>query len=205
MATNEDHRDDTAQARRPSSRVRRLLRSKEGATAIEFALLAIPYFVIVFAILETFVAYTAEQLVSNATDTLGRKLRTGQITYNLGSSTDMTEAQFRQAFCDEIAIMIKCSTTEVATPDKLWLDVETYTSFANMPTTIPRVDANDVHSELQTTGFKFAPGASGSVNMLRAFYKWQIISDLVRPYIATSTQSNTFLIVATAAFKNENY
>ena len=66
--------------------VKRLLRSKDGAAAIEFAMLAIPYFVIVFAIIETFVAYTAEQLVANAVDTMGRKLRTGNITYQHSTS-----------------------------------------------------------------------------------------------------------------------
>jgi Flp pilus assembly protein TadG len=210
MAANEDDRDLTARVRPSRSRFRHMLRSKDGATAVEFALLAIPYFIIVFAIIETFVAYTAEQLVTNAVDTLGRQLRTGQITYNLGLSTDKNVTDFRKAFCDEIAIMIKCSATEAATPSSLWLDVESYTSFANMPTTIPRVDANDPHADLATTGFKYAPGGSGSINMLRAFYRWQVITDIVRPYVSTINPSdgslpNTFLIVATAAFKNESY
>src|SRR3546814_2890028 len=81
---------------------RRLLRSRDGAAAIKFAILAIPYFLIVFAIIETFVAFTGEQLVVNAVDTMSRKLRTGQIT------ADNTDAdQFRAAFCDEISILIR--------------------------------------------------------------------------------------------------
>jgi Flp pilus assembly protein TadG len=184
---------------------RGLIRSQDGATAIEFALLAIPYFVIIFAILETFIAFTAEQLVSNAVDTLGRQLRTGQITYNLGRSTDQTQAQFRQLFCNEINILIQCSTTEIATPDKLWLDVESYSSFAGMPTTVPMKNG-----DLDTSGLKYAPGGSGTINMLRAYYRWQIITDLVRPFITTIRPSDgsipsIYLIVATAAFQNEKY
>ena len=46
-------------------RLREFVRSRDGTAAIEFALLAIPYFLIIFAIIETFVAFTAEQVVSN--------------------------------------------------------------------------------------------------------------------------------------------
>ncbi|MFB2602527.1 TadE/TadG family type IV pilus assembly protein, partial [Rhizobium phaseoli] len=80
------------------SQFRAAARSRDGAAAIEFALLAIPYFVVIFAILETFIAFAAEELVSNAVDTMSRRMRTGQITYNLGRTTDMTQTQFRQAF-----------------------------------------------------------------------------------------------------------
>lgn len=191
-------------------RMRRLAGSKDGATAIEFALLAIPYFIIIFAIIETFVAFTAEQLIANATDTMARKLRTGQITYNLSRPlTDMTVTQFRQAFCNEISIMIGCSASEVATPAKLYLDVETYSTFGAIPTTIPRV-STAAYADLDPSGFKFQPGGPSSINMVRAYYRWKITTDIVRPYITTIRPANgsmptDFLIVATAAFQNEKY
>jgi Flp pilus assembly protein TadG len=192
------------------TRLRRLFRSRDGATAIEFALLAVPYFMIIFAIIETFVAFTAEQLVANAADTMSRKLRTGQITYNLGrSATDMTVTQFRTAFCNEISIMISCSASEIATPAKLYLDVETYASFSAIPTTIPRV-STAAFADLDPSGFKFTPGGPSSINMLRAYYRWQITTDIVRPYVTTIRPANgsmptDFLIIATTAFQNEKY
>lgn len=190
----------------PRSRtgLRRLFRSKDGAAAIEFALLAIPYFLIVFAIIETFVAYTAEQLVANAVDTMGRKLRTGNITYSHNPATDMNRAEFRTAFCDEISILIRCGDSEINTPDKLWIDVKSYTYFSDMPTTVP-IKAD---GDLATGTFTYAPGGPNTRNMLRAYYKWDIITDLLRPYISnirSTSGSNYFLIVETSAFKNEEY
>jgi Flp pilus assembly protein TadG len=210
MAATEFKRMKAAGTQRAGSRWRRLMSSRDGATAIEFTLLAIPYFIIIFAIFETFVAFTAEQVVANAVDTLGRKLRTGQITYNLGRSTDMTQTQFRQAFCDQIALLISCSASEVASPKSLWLDVESYATFAAMPTAVPRMDTSDSFSDLNSAGFKFAPGGASTINMVRAFYRWQIITDLIRPYITTirpadGSMPTTYLIVATAAFQNEPY
>ncbi|TLX11654.1 MULTISPECIES: TadE/TadG family type IV pilus assembly protein [Rhizobium] len=191
------------------SRFRAVARSRDGAAAIEFALLAIPYFVVIFAILETFIAFAAEELVSNAVDTMSRRMRTGQITYNLGRTTDMSQTQFRQAFCSEISILLKCSTSEAATPSKLYVDVQTFSSFSAIPTTIPRV-SSDRYADINTAAFKYTPGGAGTINMLRAYYRWEIITDLVRPYITTIRPSDgsmptQYLIIATSAFQNEQY
>ncbi len=52
--------------------------------------------------------------------------------------------------------------------------------------------------------------APKTINMMRAYYRWEIITDLVRPYITTIRPSDgsmpsQYLIVATAAFQNEQY
>ncbi|WP_160010818.1 TadE/TadG family type IV pilus assembly protein [Rhizobium sp. 18055] len=176
------------------------MRSRDGSAAIEFALLAIPYFMVIFAIIETFIAFAGEQLVSNAVDTMSRKVRTGQIT---AANTDRTA--FRTAFCNEIAILISCSTTEAATPSKLFVDVQKFSTFAAIPTTIAKTAGGDIN----TASFQYAPGGAGTINMVRAYYKWQIITDLIRPYISsikpTDGSSAYYLIVATATFQNEQY
>ncbi|QND40192.1 pilus assembly protein [Rhizobium leguminosarum bv. viciae] len=206
-----DQKTDKARAFTPFRflRFRALARSRDGAAAIEFALLAIPYFLVIFAILETFVAFAAEELVSNGVDTMSRRMRTGQITYNLGRTTDMNRAQFRRAFCDEISILVRCSASEVATPSKLYLDVQTFSTFSAIPTTIPKL-STDKYADINTAAFKYAPGGAGTINMVRAYYRWEIITDLVRPYITTIRPSDgsmpsQYLIVATAAFQNEQY
>lgn len=197
--------------RRPRFRLwRKLARSRDGAAAIEFAILAIPYFLIVFAIIETFVAFAAEQLVTNAVNTLGRQLRTGQITYQLNRvDTDMDVTKFRRAFCNEVNIMIQCSESEITTPSKLYIDARTFASFAAIPKTIPRVSTAS-YADIDPTSFKFTPGGPSTINMLRAYYRWQVMTDLVRPYITTirpadGSMPSDFLIVATTAFQNENY
>lgn len=188
---------------------RRLFRSTDGAAAIEFAILSVPYFIIIFAILETFVAFAAEQLVTNAVNTLGRQIRTGQISGTIGNPNYKTEAQFRQLFCNEISIIIKCSSAELSSNNsKLMLDARSFASFALVPTSIPR-KSSDVFADIDTGTMKYAPGGPESINVLRAYYRWQVITDLVRPYI-TNIRTNgsmptDFLIVATTTFKSEKY
>jgi Flp pilus assembly protein TadG len=205
-----DRNPNAEQARRPRLRLwRRLARSSDGAAAIEFAILAVPYFLIIFAIIETFVAFAAEQLVTNAVNSLGRQLRTGQITFSLNRSTDKNQAEFRRAFCNEVNIMIQCSEAEIATPNKLYIDARTFTSFGAIPKAIPRISTAS-YADIDPSTFKFQPGGPDTINMLRAYYRWQVITDLVRPYITTIRPSDgslpsDFLIVATTAFQNENY
>ncbi|MDI7862824.1 pilus assembly protein [Rhizobiaceae bacterium n13] len=182
--------------------LRRFYQSRDGTAMIEFSLLAIPYCMILFAILETCIAFFGDQLVSHAVDSMARKMRTGEIT------TTITKRDFRQQFCDEISILIACSTTEVDAPDKLFVDVRSFPSFADVPKTIPRI-STDRYADIKTSEFKFAPGGPNTINMIRAYYRWHIITDLVRPYISTIRPADgsmsTFLIVQTAAFQNENY
>jgi Flp pilus assembly protein TadG len=188
------------------ARWRAFARSRDGSAAIEFAMLAIPYFMVIFAIIETFVAFAAEQLVSNGVDTMSRRMRTGQITFNLGRTTDVADQKaFRTAFCKEVSILIQCSAAEIANPDKLWLDVRSFTKFSDIPAQMP-MNATG----LDTGSLKYQPGGSGTINMVRAYYKWQVITDVVRPYItpyktSTGARLNEYLIVATAAFQNEQY
>lgn len=197
---------------RPDSRWRRLARrfgaAENGTAAIEFGILAFPFFLLVFATIEAFIAFAGEQLLENAVDTLARQLRTGQITYNLGRPTDLTENQFRSKFCTEISLMITCPAAEDPADQKLYLDVRQFSSFAAIPKGIPRQSA-DMYSDLDPTGFDYNPGGPGTINIVRAYYRWEVMTDLVRPYITNIRPNGEmpkyYLMVATSAFRNEAY
>jgi Flp pilus assembly protein TadG len=183
--------------------------AREGAAAIEFSILILPFAILVFAIFETFTAFAGEQLVTNAVDTMARKIRTGEITFGQGKSTDMTEAEFRQAFCDEIAVFHMCDSGEATTPSKLYIDVRQFDHYSDMPLGVPKI-STEAYSDLDTSEFAFSPGGADSKNMLRAYYRWSVVTDLVRPYVANLKPSGEnrptqFLIVATSVFENEDY
>lgn len=182
---------------------KKFLRSRDGSAAIEFAILAIPYFMVVFAIIETFLALVGEQLVVNATDTMARKLRTGQIT------STISREEFRKQFCAEVSILITCSADEIKTPQKLYVDLRRFNAFADIPKTIP-LTPNGEYFDLDVSTFGFSPGGPKSINMLRVYYRWQVTADLVRPFLTKirpkdGSMPSHFLIVATDAYQNEPY
>lgn len=184
-------------------------RSRDGTAALEFAILAVPYFLMVFAILETCIAFAAEQMVSNTTESFARRIRTGQITFGLGRSTDMNAPQFRNVLCDEISLLLECRSQEVATPSKLYIDLRTFSDFSEIPETLP-MDSSGLYADLDPGNFTYAPGGAGKINMLRVIYRWEIVTDIMRPYLtnvrpASGGMPREFLIVATSTFQNERY
>lgn len=188
--------------RRSGGLLRRLAGNREGVAAIEFAMLAIPFFLIAFAIIEMCVAYAAEQLLDHAVDDMARKLRTGQITYASQGATDMNAEEFRDAFCAEIAIMMGCD-------DRLYIDVRQYDDFADMPLSVPREDG-EPFGKLDDDEFGFSPGEGNTKNMLRAYYRWPVITNLIRPFAANIRPEgdglpSDYLLVGTAAFQNEDF
>jgi len=187
----------------------RLRRSRDGTAAIEFGLLAFPFFLLIFATIEAFIAFAGEQLLENAVDTLGRQIRTGQITaFDPSRSTYLSEEEFRAEFCAEISLMIKCAAEEDPTDQKLYLDVREFASFADIPNYIPKV-SGEQFADLDPTGFAYNPGGPQSINIVRAYYRWEVMTDLVRPFITNIRKDGEmprdYLMVATAAFRNENY
>ncbi|MGE7370186.1 TadE/TadG family type IV pilus assembly protein [Neorhizobium sp. NPDC001467] len=188
------------------SLLRRFTRSKDGAAAVEFAILSVPYFLIVFAILETFIAFIGEQVVSNAVEVMARKVRTGEVKSTAPNDPAFKTA-FRTAFCNEISFMISCSAAEIATPTRLFIDLRSFSTYADIPTGIPR-QSSAQNADLKTTDFAYSPGGAKSINMLRAYYRWPVLIDLVRPMLTNVRSADgkaDFLIVATATFQNEDY
>lgn len=179
----------------------RFRKSQDGTAAIEFAMLALPFFVLVFATIEVFMAFAGEQLLANAVDTMARQVRTGQIK-------DLTEEEFRTKFCAQISLMIKCVEKEDPENTKLYLDVREFATFAAIPNYIPKV-ATALYSDLDPSDFAYSPGGPQSINIVRAYYRWEVMTDLIRPYITNIRKDGEmprdYLMVATAAFRNENY
>jgi Flp pilus assembly protein TadG len=193
--------DHDAESRRRSMNglFRRFLTRRDGATAIEFALLALPFFIIVFASLETLLAFSAEQLFANANETMARRIRTGIIT-----ATNTDRVAYREAFCEEIKLLMPCSDTEAQTEDRLFIHVESFASYADITPAVAIVEDN-----LDTAAFKFAPGGRKSINIVRAYYRWDIITDVVRPLLSNVTAADgstrNYLMVATTIVQTEDY
>ncbi|WP_310649462.1 TadE/TadG family type IV pilus assembly protein [Candidatus Liberibacter sp.] len=178
--------------------------SSKGVAAIEFALLAFPYFLVVFAIFETSISFVAGQVIENASYDIARKIRTGEFRKD-----HINIQEFRKEFCKEISIFISCSEKEKLIPDDLYIDVRKIDSLADIPIKIPRVDKNpNSDAEIDAKDFDFNPGGSGTYNVLRVFYHWPILTDIMRKYMSTVKHKDKqadYLIMSTVAFKNEPF
>ena len=86
---------------------RRLRRSDSGATAVEFALVAGPFFYVLGCICETGLMLFSEYVIQNSVQEAARMVRTGQVTASDGSVT-MSSTDFKAKICEEVGIIIDC-------------------------------------------------------------------------------------------------
>ena len=77
-------------------RAQAFARDERGATAIEFALLALPFFTLIFAILETSIVFLAGQILDSAVQDASRKIRTGQAQKPATTSTSFRDRDLRR-------------------------------------------------------------------------------------------------------------
>jgi len=99
-------------ARRFGRAIARFMRERQASTAIEFTALAIPFALLVFAILESCISFAAQEVLTNATDDIARQLRTGQLR-----KANVTEASHDSWSATELAPYVR-HALECFTPQR---------------------------------------------------------------------------------------
>ena len=84
--------------------VRRFLRREDGATAVEFAMVAAPFLATVFAIMETAFVFFAGQTLETAAADSARLIMTGQ-----AQNQAFNQAKFKTAVCARIYGLFDCT------------------------------------------------------------------------------------------------
>lgn len=191
----------TSGLKAPSCRVRRRFsivrfgRSSDGATAVEFALLTIPFLMATFAILETGISMGAQQMLVNATDNVAREIRTGQVNV-------ITQSQLKTKICDRIQWLVKAGCPG------LQVDLRSYTTFQLAAAQQIYVMGNTVALEKDGAGkakaLKSEIGGSNAKQTLRAFYFWPLMTNLMQSSMATAGNGNA-LLSASQTWQNEKY
>src|SRR5215510_9016137 len=76
---------------------RQLARKEDGAAAVEFGMVAAPFLLLTFAIMETAIVFFAGQTLETAVADSARLIMTGQ-----AQGAAMSQAQFKDAVCSKI-------------------------------------------------------------------------------------------------------
>jgi Flp pilus assembly protein TadG len=176
-------------ARRAAARgpVGRFRRNQDGATVVEFALVAAPFFALMFAIIETALLFFADQTLDTAVSSAARLIRTGQ-----AQEDGMTASQFKTAICDQVGGLINCASG-------LKVDVRKYTDFDSIDLATPL----DADGNLKVTE-NYNAGHGGDIVVVRAYYEWPTFVTQLGNNLANLPDGN-HLLVATAAFRNEPF
>ncbi len=172
---------------------RALGRDQRGAVAIEFGLLALPFFALIGAIMETAFYFMGSQILDSSVDTSVRLLRTGQ-----AQAQSYTAQTFRDTICDGLFNLFDC--------DALQIDVQTISSFALADFTMPlEADPDDISQMIWKASLgNYTPGDGSQIVSVKVYYKWPTMLDLLG--FNLSNAGNGYRLMASVrVFRNEPF
>ncbi len=166
----------------------RFRRARKGATAVEFALIATPFFFLMFAIVEITMVFFTSTALEQASMEIARKVRTGEFQASGASNAD-----FVNQVCTKMNALIACN-------GNVSVDVRTFVDFGNVAVSNPI----DNKGNLDTNAFQFKPGNAGDIVLVRVFYTWQLNTPMIGNVFA-NLAGNKRLIVSSVTFRNEPF
>lgn len=167
----------------PARAMRRFVRHRKGAAAVEFAFVALPFLALTFAIIETALVFFAGQTLETAVADAGRLIMTGQAQ---GFSQD----DFKKAVCADLTSgMLDCN--------KIYVSVTNYSSFGAINNTPP---VNN--GQLDTTKMNYAPGTACDIVAVQVYYQWPVYMSLLD---LSTLNGNYRLLAAASVFRSEPY
>jgi len=170
----------------PVRAARRFARHEEGATAVEFGMVALPFLALTFAILETALVFFADQTLEAAVSDSARLILTGQ-----AQTASYSQADFKTQVCNRLYGMFDCT--------KLVVDVKNYSDFSSVNATPPVTSG-----KLDSSKSGFVPGGPSCIEAVSLYYAWPIYVTLLGNHL-DNFSAGYRLLVATAVFRNEPY
>jgi len=174
--------------------VRRFARDDKGVTAIEFALLAPPFFVLLFAIIECSLIFFAGQVLESAVDEVGRRVRTGELNNTL------TAQQFRTEMCKETDILFTCNDLKI--------DMKVAARFQDLGNP-PLPDP--VTNNTNFNQYNFTAPCPEEITMVTVSYEWPIYTYFTSDHIYPQSRGSKnpafrkILLNAISVFRTEPY
>jgi Flp pilus assembly protein TadG len=135
----------------------RLWHDQAGASLIEFALIALPFFILLYGTFEVAFVYWANQELEHAAGYGARLVRTGQV-----QATGLDRVQLTAQICSQTALLVGCTA-------KLRLDVRSGKTLGDIAPPVP-LDGKGALKD--AAAFTFSPGAANDVALVSAFYAW---------------------------------
>ncbi len=164
------------------------IHSKKGSTAVEFAIVGIPFVFALIGLIELSLMYAANSVLQDSTNSAARLIRTGQSQQSTGDP----ETVFRDELCRVASVFLNCNAIqyEVMTLNGGFDDV------ANSPPTF------DVNGNLSSSGFN--PGGSNQVTLIRTVYFYPLLTPLIGTLMADGPEQTKFMM-STIVLQTEPY
>jgi Flp pilus assembly protein TadG len=173
-------------------------RDESGATAIEFAIVAMPFLMLLFGIMSVSLFYFTSFSLENAAWHASRAIRTGQLQQSMGAyAGQITNEDRKKAFKKELC---RSAPTFLDCESKAVVIVQSNAGFAGISE--PSCATDGVLITESTAPFN--AGEASSVVLITVCYPWAAGSKL--PFFKMSNLANGALLLQTSvALRTEPY
>ncbi|MEM9740371.1 MAG: TadE/TadG family type IV pilus assembly protein [Pseudomonadota bacterium] len=170
-----------------------LRRDRSGLSAIEFAFVAGPFFMLLVGIFEICLIFLVSTILEYGAREAARDVRTGALQASTAVVADQKIA-FETEICDRMLNLFGCATS-------LTIDVRTSPSgFPSVQDVVPR----NGDGSLDTSGFGFDAGGRDAIVVVNVYYEWGLITPIISRSMA-NMPDNKRLLVSSQAFRNEPF
>jgi Flp pilus assembly protein TadG len=161
------------------------LGDRRGSTTVEFALVIMPFLLLLLGMLETGVVAFKSAVMEGATREAARQVRTGVVQTAADAAT-----RFRTEFCPALAGLFPCA--------EFYFDVRTFADFNAIVLPAITYDAAGV-----PTNAVFAPGGANSVISVRVIHVHHFMTPLLDNLMGGA--AGTVPLLSTAVMRTEPF
>jgi hypothetical protein len=172
----------------------RCLRNDEGAAAIEFAIVAIPFFMLLLGTIGASLYFFTTVALEHGVETAARKIRTGE-----AQRGNLTVGGFKDLVCSEVGSYIDCNKLHV-----LVQNAPTWSGLSPQPC----VDSNGLVPSTGSSGDIIADytGGASSVVLITLCYPWDLAKSFEFMKLGAGPDgSGAAILQAATAFRVEPY
>ncbi|MGB3720715.1 MAG: pilus assembly protein [Proteobacteria bacterium] len=164
-------------------------RDERGTTAIEFALVGLPFFMFLFGIFGLGLYFFTTFSLESAVEQASRLIRVGFV-----QESGMTAEEFKQEVCKRLPAFVDCD-------GKMRVNVQSYSDFASI---IPPACTDTEGNLVPPHGTSYNTGGASEVVLVTICYEWDMAGLL--PFLKLGNMpSGAALIQASATFRTEPY
>lgn len=160
-------------------------KAREGAAAVEFAMVATPFLILLYSLIELGLVFMIDAVAENAVVDATRLIRTGQ-AYEEGFDA----AKFKTAFCDKMSVFKNDCAARTT------VDVRVVASFAATD------EGTDADGDGVPDEDSYDGGDAEDLILVRIWYRQPMIAPSLTQAVSRG-RTGEVLITSTTAFRNE--
>lgn len=157
--------------------------SQDGATAVEFAIIGLPFFVLLLMIFETAGVLFTDAALQNGVTKTARLIRTGQV-----QTQNISQANFKKLLCANVASYIDCAKIRL---------------FVTKSADLPIGNRTNLMTATKDTPQKWEVGAASEWVLVQASYDWTLFIPKIS--MLANIDGDKRRLTAGALFRNEPY